>query len=135
MGAWAEDNFANDTALDWLDGQFSDDPVAAVEEAFANIEAGSEDYLDADFGCEALAAAETVAIALGQPSANEAEDRIRQIKVHAEAILKISNVKQRAASALDGVVSENSELKELWTEDGPNPAWDRVIADLRSRLS
>lgn len=43
-------------------------------------------------------------------------------------------LKALADSAIARILGSNSELQELWDEDGPNEAWHREIDDLRKRI-
>src|SRR5690242_14698988 len=72
MGSWGTGTFENDTAVDWI-GDFADGAgdVEMVRTALTTV-ADASGYIDADHGCEALAACEIVAAALGRaPSAPE----------------------------------------------------------------
>jgi hypothetical protein len=128
MGAWGEGVLENDYALDWL-GDLQDQPeLATVTIALAEA-ANGDDYVDADAGCAALVAAELVAAALGRSK----EERLNTL---AAALPGLSDHAGLAAQAVDRIADgEHSELTDLWTEDGPNPDWERVLTDLRSRLN
>ena len=118
----------NDYALDWL-GDLEEQPELATVTIVLSEAASADDYLDADTGAAALVAAELVAAALGRSS----EERLKAL---VEALPGLRDHLGLAAQAVDRVADgEHSELTDLWTEDGPNEDWDRVLADLRARLN
>jgi hypothetical protein len=129
MGAWGAGVLENDYALDWL-GDLEEQPeLATVTIVLSEAASDDEDYLDADTGAAALVAAELVAAALGRSS----EERLRSL---AASLPGLTDHAGLAAQAVDRVADgEHSELTDLWTEDGPNPEWAAVLADLRSRLN
>ena len=67
MGAWGIGHFDNDAAGDWMLELEDAGSLAPVVDAFDEVDA-SLDYLDADIGSIALAAAETVAAMIGKPA-------------------------------------------------------------------
>jgi hypothetical protein len=131
MGAWGAGVFANDTAADWAGDLVEGGSEETVREALATAA-----ELDADEGSETLAAAEVVAAAAGRPTAPDAysEDVIAWAGRHPD--LGADELIALATAAVDRVTGENSELNELWHEDGPGPnEWDEAVAELRRRLA
>jgi hypothetical protein len=127
MGAWGEGVLENDTALDWL-GDLEEQPELATVTIALSTAAGG-DYVDARDGEEAMVAAELVAAALGRSG----EERLNTL---AASLPGLADHASLAAQAVERIADpEHSELTELWNEDSPNPDWERVCADLRSRLN
>ena len=138
MGTWGMAVFDNDDAMDWLAEleQSTDDTAvrAALETAAAT---GADAYLEAPEGQLALAAAEVVAAAAGtrgDPLPEEAETWIGAYGASAAPHTAL------AARAVHRVLaSENSEVRELWSEEGGAEAddiavWEEKVEDLRRRL-
>jgi len=134
MGAWDTGVFDNDSAADWahvLDGG----GVRHIHETLLRAAEGGE-FLDADEGAEALAAAETVARLLGGAwvespySAGVDEWVARQSGTVPDELRAV------AIAAVNRTLGEGSELLDLWEEsgDGPLADWRRVAADLLERL-
>ena len=121
--------FENDTALDWL-GELEEQPLIQTVTIALSDAAGETDYLDASLGCEALAAAELVAYALGR-APSEPDERLAALADDLDGLREHAALAARAVAIIAD--SDRSELTDLWTEDGPNPTWDAVLADLRSR--
>ena len=121
----------NDTALDWL-GDLTDHPQIQTITIALSEAANETDYLDAGVGCEALVAAELVAYALGRPP-SEPEERIAALADDLDGLRDHAGLAARAVAVIAD--ADHSELTDLWTEDGPNAAWDAVLADLRGRLA
>jgi hypothetical protein len=131
MGAWGYGIFENDTAADWL-GSFREEPdLATIEAALDNAISAGPDYLDATEAEEALAAAELVACLLGNASDDTAD-----IDELVAAIEETPSPKlvQKARKAVARVMTEPSELVELWTEADSLDEWTATLEDLDERL-
>ena len=126
MGAWAEGNFSNDVALDFVDN------LKTIEQLFQPIKSAASsasDLIDADLAAEALAAADLVASLLGRPAPDEPE---HAASVLAEFGAPSDELLASTRAAVSAVLT-NSELAELWNE-GDGAAWEHVIDDLLARL-
>lgn len=134
MGAWAEDAFGNDTACDWA-GDFSDNPsIEKIEEAL-DLVLESDDYLDSDLASEALVACEIIARLKGNFGEMSAYSESIDAWVSSVNILPSSELILRAQKAIARILGENSELSELWDEDGINEKWHAEMEDLQKRVS
>ena len=130
MGAWGTGHFENDDAGDWvweLEDARSLEPVAA---AIAAVEAAT-DYLEAPDATIALAAAETIAAAIGKPAPDlpDAVAAVVAVLPHPPDPDLIA----RARAAVERIASD-SELRELWEETEDFAEWQSRISDLIQRL-
>lgn len=130
MGTWGHEFNQNDEAADFLDDVDDTrewDAVATRVESYVS-EGGYED------ASPTVAALEIVAAALGSPHRRMTSDLTEWATEHRQ---DAERLRQRALEALD-LVSEHSELSELWGEDVVDPddaeAWKGEISDLRRRL-
>lgn len=105
--------------------------VRAALERIAN--APTDEDLDSDDCCEALAAAELVAAALGRATdrlpADEGPD---WVAAHGDTIRPSDRDLARVAVERIGA---RSELQELWDEGGRNEEWHGELAALVTRLA
>lgn len=133
MGAWAEDAFGNDTACDWAD-DFSDNPNIEHISRTINVIANSNEYIDSDDACEALAACELVAGLKGTwgDTISYSDELDQWVKT--SGIKPTSNLIEAAEKAIAKILSDDSELLELWDEDGVNEQWHQEMADLLARI-
>ena len=132
MGAWGAGSFQNDTALDWYE-EFRSAGAAAIEEAFLTAE--TADYVDADEGTTALAAAEIVAAAFGKPPADGPADFNDLLARYQDFITELPDIRTRAISVARKILAPSSELNELWQEAGDAAGeWTGLVNDLISRL-
>jgi hypothetical protein len=134
MGAWGELAFDNDAANDWAYGGLDGVNDSLVESTFAEVEAGGSQYLDQDLACNALAACEVVAKLRGKPGYTNAYTEKVDNWVAAHRREPPALVINRGVAAIDRVLGENSELRELWEEADPGP-WRIAVTDLRARLT
>ncbi|MFD7069172.1 DUF4259 domain-containing protein [Streptomyces sp. NPDC059913] len=131
MGTWDTGYFDSDSAADFS-GQVDDTPWAEREEvvrealAFA---AETSEYLDSDEGAVAVAAAALVAAQCpGGAAVTTPYGPKEALPVFAPEL------RQLAVRALDAVLGEESELRELWDESG-DKAWAAGIARLKEILT
>ena len=131
MAAWGTGSFENDEAGDWATELEDASDFSLVIEAFDAALEG-EDFLDADTGCVAIAAAEVVATSLGNPgdyegdAAESIEDFVERVGQPAPDALR-----KTALKVLDLVMGDESELSDIW-EVGAG--WRASIRDLQARL-
>ncbi len=132
MGAWGALAFDNDEANDWaydLEDAFD---LSMVAKAFAEVERGG--YLESSTASEALAACEVLARLKGRPGyTNAYTDKVdRWVATH--QIDPPVDLVNRGNAAIDRILGDDSELRELWAESGDED-WLAAVADLRSRLT
>jgi hypothetical protein len=132
MGAWGYGNFDNDSALDWVIELERDDTLNTVETALMAITA-TEEYLDADECCFALAAAEVVAALVGKPAADLPNEVTNWVSAHQALDARpLLDTARRAVQAV--LTSEDSELRELAMEADDPAEWEAAVNDLQQRL-
>lgn len=131
MGYWGHLAFDNNTTNDWAGGLEKVDDLSLVESTFDELEDIGDDYLEEDIACEALGACEVIARLLGDSGYMNAYTEKVDLWV-ADCKLKPSpELLQRAVTAIDRILGDNSELCDLWEE---NDAWIEAMQDLRARL-
>lgn len=130
MGAWGPGSFENDDALDWLADLVDGGGMDVVQGAFDMVVDG--EYLEAPEAASALAAAEVVAALAGRPVDDLPEDAAEWVAAKAR---HPGDRLVRRARAVVQRVRADSELKELWEEDGEVPTeWHAAVDDLLRRL-
>ena len=132
MGAWGTGNFDNDTACDWAYELEESTDLSVVERSLNEVQ--SEDYVDADVGCEAIAAAEVVARLRGKFGTRDSYTETVDKWVESHKIDPPAELVAKATVALQKIVSEGSELLELWEESGNASEWLAEINALQDRL-
>jgi hypothetical protein len=137
MGAWGYLAFDNDTTNDWADNLDSVDNLSLVESAFDELEHVGDNYIDADIASEALGACEVIARLLGNPGYTNTYTEKVDLWVSTHQLKPATELVNRASAALNRILSDRSELRELCEEGhegGKNNDWHQVIDDLRNRL-
>ncbi|MEV7585889.1 DUF4259 domain-containing protein [Streptomyces erythrochromogenes] len=130
MGTWDVGPFDNDTAADWcgdLDDASPEARQGLVRDTLARA-AGTTDHLDADVADEAIAAAALVAAQC--PGGEPAHPRYGPD----EPLPDLTGLRALARQALDRVLTEPSELLQLWAEPDDGP-WQATVNRLRSTLT
>lgn len=134
MGAWGTGPFENDDALDWA-GDAPAGDLEYVQSVLASAAEPDGSYLEAPDASRALAAAEAVAALNGAP----AEGLPDTVTTWLDTLPREfdDTLLAQARAATDRVVTEPSELLELWddADDADAMAWKASVADLRQRLA
>lgn len=131
MGAWGHGVFDNDSALDWF-AEVQEVGVDAVRDALSfvtDLEEG--EYLEVDEASAALAAAEFVAEALGRGDDRLSGEPMAWLEAHRAEVGSIGAALARQAVER---LFANSELRDLWNENGANTPWHIDVRDLIARL-
>jgi len=128
MGAWGVTTFENDDASDWLYDLEESNGFTIIEEAL-ELEAG---YLEAPDGCYALAAADVVLALLGRARPDIPETAIQWTQAYSGT--DVSALQQMAINAVTLVLSQESELRELWQESDDFGAWKKDVEEIASKL-
>ncbi len=130
MGAWGYGAFENDDASDWI-YELEDDSDGHV--LIRALDVAGKDYLEAPEGAVTIAAAEVVAAAQGRSAGGLPDEATAWVKANRSIV----RPEYRAAAlvAVDRVLSDGSELRDLWSdsEDGGDK-WIAALEDLRRRL-
>ncbi|MFF4120827.1 DUF4259 domain-containing protein [Streptomyces sp. NPDC001714] len=129
MGTWDAGPFGNDTAADFcgdLDEALPDEREGMVRGAFTWV-IDTADYLEAPASDVAVAAAALVA---AQCPEGEPADPVYGPK---EPLPDLTGLRDLALRALDRVMTEPSELMELWAEPDGDP-WRAHMRQLQNVL-
>jgi hypothetical protein len=133
MGAWGHRAFDNDTANDWAYDLREADDLSLVESALAELEGVGDEYLDQDVACNALAACEVLARLRGNHGYENSYTKKVDEWVKAHPLMPPSSLLARAAAAIDRILGDDSELRELWDETGDTD-WHDGVRELRQRV-
>ena len=135
MGAWSHESFGNDTACDWAADLQEGDDLAPVEAALDAVLDVGDDYLESPEACEAIAAAEVVARLQGHFGLRDAYSESLDEWVARVGIVPSPELASKARRALDRILSEPSELLELWEESDDAGEWRASVGELKGRIA
>ena len=135
MGTWAVDAFGNDYAQDWAEDLHETGNLDAVEDTL-NTALDTPGELDAPFAAEALVAIEVLARLQGKggPQSEDSASVDEWVEARKQKAKPRADLADKAARALDRILSEESELRALWEESEHYEAWRASVDDLRARL-
>ena len=137
MGTWDIGPFDNDTAADWCGDLHDATPAqrpAMVRSAFTAVLDNGDDYLDSDLAVEAIAAAAIVASQLPGGAAitsSYAPDFLLaggSVEVPADVLALV-------VPALDRIVEDNSEWRELWEESAEGAPALAALQQIRTSIN
>jgi len=134
MGAWASDPFGNDTACDWKYDAESAADLSFVSKAIEKIHQQGDEYLDADAAQEAIAAADVLARLRGKFYTRNSYTESIDEWVANHPITPSQELLTSAIRAIDRILTEPSEILELWGESDKFDEWKKHLTDLQDRL-
>ena len=129
MGTWGMKVFESDNTLDWL-WDVKDSHDTALLAKAVNPEETS--YLEASEGELILAAAEIISGLRGKPREGLPEQALTWIGNHKS--LDVSELVPKAVAGIDLVLSEQSELNDLWKESPDYNNWVEDVKQLKALL-
>lgn len=136
MGTWAADAFGNDYAQDWAQDLQEISNLDAVEDTLDTALDASAGELEAPFAAEALVAIEVLARLQGKGGA--ASDDSATVDEWVEArkpkARRRVDLEEKALQAIARILSDQSELRELWAESEHYEAWRASVEELRARV-
>ena len=133
MSTWHSGTFDNDYAMDWVQDLLETKNLELVETTLDNVIDNGAGELEAPFAAEALAAVEVIARLLGSPGlAGENDDVDAWV---ASCKRKVTPLQvEKAQRVLDLVLSEQSELNQLWSKSEEYDTWRAGVAALKARI-
>jgi hypothetical protein len=134
MGAWAVDAFGNDDACDWAYGLEEVEDLSLVEEALDAVMSSAGEYLDGGTAAEALAAIEVIARLQGHWGERNSYSENADDWVEKTRLQPSDELAQKAHQAIDRILADESELKELWQDSDEYDAWVASVEELRGRV-
>ncbi len=132
MGAWSHEPFGNDDANDWAYGLDEARDLGLIESALDKV-LDSEGYLEAPVASEAVGAVEVIAKLLGRGTQSDAYTEQIDEWVKTVGLKPSSALLEKASRTLDRIMSDDSELRELWQEEGTGD-WESSIANLKKAI-
>ena len=133
MGTWDIGTFDNDTACDWAYELESSSDLSVIEKSIDAVL--EEDEIDADYACEALAAIDTIVRLQGHSGIQNAYTEVVDRWVEKHQFNIPQELIEKAQKAISLILSEKSELYELWLESNDFDAWKADVQSLAHRLS
>ena len=136
MGTWAVDAFGNDYAQDWAEDLRETSNLDAVEDTLDTALDTSAGELEAPFAAEALVAIEVLARLQGKGGERSddsaaVDDWVDARKAKARVRADLAD---KAGRAIERILSEQSELRELWAESEHYAEWRASVEALRGRI-
>jgi hypothetical protein len=141
MGTWSTTAFGNDFALDWAQDLQESKDLFFIEETLNNVlSADSAEYLEAPFAAEGLAAIEVLARVYGKRSGSDEDDENTEDidawveEVSKKATKRRTDLIEKSQRAIEHILSERSELRELWQDSEHYEDWRASVNDLKARI-
>jgi hypothetical protein len=139
MGTWSTSAFGNDFALDWAQDLQESKDLFFIEDTLNNVlSPDSADYLEAPFAAEGLAAVEVLARLYGKPG--EDDENTEDVDAWVEEVSKKASRRrtdliEKSQRAIEHILSERSELRELWQESEHYADWRASVEALKARIA
>jgi hypothetical protein len=134
MGAWGCGTFENDTACDFADTVAGENGLVVLEQALDRVLATGTNYLEAPDAEEGLAAADIVARLNGTASAQTSYTATIDAWVERSKLTPSKALIEKAQCSITRILTEPSELFELWQQSPDFEAWRRSVEEISKRL-
>ncbi|NVE01230.1 DUF4259 domain-containing protein [Massilia sp. BJB1822] len=138
MGTWAIGPYGNDCAQDWVEDLQESKDLYFIEETLSNVLAseGAQE-LEAPYGEEGIAAAETLARLEGKgaPADEDTSEVDEWVTAVRPKYKHRADLVEKAGRVLDLVLSESSELRQLWEEAEEYADWRASVEGIKARLA
>ena len=133
MGAWGVGSFDNDAACDWAyELEHSGDLRVITQSVNAVF---TDEFIDADLGAEAIAAIDVMARLRGRPMLKNSYTEVVDNWVDNHPLTLPQSLIDSAHKALQVLMSDASELRELWIDSDEIDAWLAEVKSLAAKLS
>lgn len=133
MGTWALHAFGNDDVADWLSSLCESSDLSVIDDTLSRVIA-TKDYLEAPDGEEGIAAAEVVARLQGRPDPDTPDEEELAEWISRTKMKPDASLARKAHSAIDRILSEPSELLELWQDSEEYEGWMASVLALKARV-
>lgn len=134
MGFTGHESFANDYAADFVAALQDVQDLSLVQESIKLLLEESDDFVPMDLAADAIAACEVIARLRGAGGRSDAATAPVDAWVSAHPLKVPSRLVRRAIKAIDRILDDDSELRELWEEGAAGEAWKTSVLDLRRRM-
>jgi len=136
MGTWAVDAFGNDYAQDWAQDLQEISNLDAVEDTLNTALDTGAGELEAPFAAEALVAIEVLARLQGKGGAASEDSAVvdEWVEARKPKARRRADLEEKALQAIARILSDQSELRELWAESEHYEAWRASVEELRARV-
>ena len=132
MGAWGMDVFEDDTSCDLLYDAMETDAKSFIAKAITHRDS---EYLEYD-DCHEVIVSGVILDAIINKNSYKHETDGFDDWLAAQKVESIQEYKDDVLSSLKSVLSDKSELNELWAENEEDyPVWKKNIESIISKLS
>ena len=126
MAAWGTKTFEEDTANNWIQELIDSDDEREFLIESLSVDPG---YIEADQAAVVLAASETLIALLDEPRDSVPGELVDWVGDNECA--DVSDLPEVALPALDKVLGEESELREIWADSGDFDEWLENVESMR----
>lgn len=132
MTDWTIDPFDNDAASQWVSDLVDEDNLEFVRRTLDAAMASARETLDSEDAQRAIAAAELLALLVGNPSPCVCEDLVHWAQAHRPDVQE--ELLEAADTVLARILAPRSELRSLWQDAGKLDVLSESLETLRVRL-
>ncbi|MBU0984493.1 MAG: DUF4259 domain-containing protein [candidate division Zixibacteria bacterium] len=134
MGAWDTDPFGNDTACDWQYELESASSLEPIQQTIGKVLRAGKKNLDAPDAEAGIAAADTIARLKGHFYVKNSYTETVDKWVAAHKLTPPPELVNDAIRAIERILTQPSELLDLWEESGEFESWKQHLDALKTRL-
>ena len=134
MGVWDHSTFGNDDACDWAGDLQGYQDLTLIKDTLDRVVQTGDGYLESFDALQAIAAAEVVARLRGQFGLQNSYTESVDTWVESHPQNVPIDLTQKSVLVLDRILTQPSELLELWEESDLFEAWKESNTVLKNRV-
>jgi hypothetical protein len=135
LGAWGVGTFENDTACDYAGEIAAGEDLSRIEATLTRVLGAGTSYLEAPDAEEALAAADIIARLGGRFGKRDSYTAAIDKWIDRVKLPPSRQLVEKARSTIARILTEPSEIVELWSDADELDAWKSSVEELSARLS
>ena len=135
MATWDIGPYGNDFAQDWAEDLHETSNLDAVENTLDTALDNGDDMLEAPYAAEALVAIEVIARLQGHWGLRDDDTEILDLWIAEHPQRARVDLAEKAHRVIDRILSEQSELRQLWAETEHYDDWRAAVEELKGRVS
>lgn len=134
MAIWDIGFFDNDMACDWENGLKDDSSIDYFETPLNEFLDSSEDDLEIDTICKALAVCSGISKAYHKSGEESSYTKHLDLLILEGSIELTTELVNLSITSLNKIIQDKGELKLYWRLRGEEENWNRKLVDLKSSL-
>lgn len=134
MGTWSPSSYGNDDATEWAQGLEVCTDLSLIERTLDEVIDVGNEYLEGPLASQAIAGIEVLARLLGHWGERNSNTEVVDVWVEKVKLTPSAEILIKAEMVLQRILTDPSELLELWRESEHLKTWTSSVENLGARV-